>query len=456
VSGIVSESQEEGLQSSRNAVLHLALFVPWERFLDEPGDDIPRLWRSFEASLTDRVRSYVRNIALLRVSAEDARADSKLRGMDQDFEEVVDAQALDDPVEEEDGAGARSGGNAGSEDYYDAFLGVLSAVRESEIRDMPASSALRCLGEGAMAIDMEENDNMVAQRGRQFYAALQDIQDSPFRGMGLLSREEIDAVAKLQKKKDASVRAHIQGRESDESSAGADGLDGSPDGPRRPTQTGETETSKVRQDPVMRLEVGPYTSYIDIALGLTRKWTLNKLQSMAVLLPAAFLDARGTRLQDEDGRQHFQYVGGEGGTGKSRGIHAIKDMFRLKGGLHTLLLTGASGNAAALIGGVTLHSAANIGFEGRAAKTKNTSEEEKLRWKRMTMLIVDEISQVGGLTLAAVDDRLRQCRDDPLLQWHHVPVPLFQTALRLQTILDTSSSLSEHSQEITGCSCNRS
>ncbi|KAK4118967.1 hypothetical protein N657DRAFT_550072, partial [Parathielavia appendiculata] len=69
---------------------------------------------------------------------------------------------------------------------------------------------------------------------------------------------------------------------------------------------------------------------------------------------------RGTRLQEEGGRQHFQFVGGEGGTGKSRVIHAIKDMFRLKDGLHTLILTGASGNAAALIGGVTLHSAANI------------------------------------------------------------------------------------------------
>jgi hypothetical protein len=91
---------------------------------------------------------------------------------------------------------------------------------------------------------------------------------------------------------------------------------------------------------------------------------------MAVLLPAAFLDERGTRLQEEEGKQHFQYVGGEGGTGKSRVIHAIKDMFRLKGGLHTLLLTGASGNAAALIGGVTLHSAANIPFEGRAATTR--------------------------------------------------------------------------------------
>jgi hypothetical protein len=86
-------------------------------------------------------------------------------------------------------------------------------------------------------------------------------------------------------------------------------------------------------------------------------------------------------------------------------------MFRLKDGLHTLLLTGASGNAAALIGGVTLHSAANIGFEGRAGTTKKISEEEELRWKNMAMLIVDEISQVGGLTLAAVDSRLKLYRD---------------------------------------------
>jgi hypothetical protein len=46
-------------------------------------------------------------------------------------------------------------------------------------------------------------------------------------------------------------------------------------------------------------------------------------------------------------------------------------------------------------------------------ETRRTiSEEEKLLWKNMTMLIVDEISQVGGLTLAAVDSRLRQYRDD--------------------------------------------
>lgn len=212
VSGIVPESQEEGLQSHRNAVLHLALFVPWERFQDEPGDDIPRLWRSFEERLSGRVRSYVQNIALLRVSAEDTRADSKLRGVGQDSEELVDAHALDDQWEEEDGAGA-SGVDIGSQDYYDAFLGVLSAVRKSEIKDMPVSSALRCLGEEARAVGVEQNDNIAAQRGRQFYATLQDIQDSPFRGMGLLSREEVDAVSKLQKKKRCQRKGAYPGRD---------------------------------------------------------------------------------------------------------------------------------------------------------------------------------------------------------------------------------------------------
>ena len=45
----------------------------------------------------------------------------------------------------------------------------------------------------------------------------------------------------------------------------------------------------------------------------------------------------------------------------------------------TLLLTGTSGNVAALIGGVTLHSATNIGFEGKNEVARNISEEEKLR-----------------------------------------------------------------------------
>ncbi len=191
------------------------------------------------------------------------------------------------------------------------------------------------------------------------------------------------------------------------------------------TSHNTSEWAIAREQAEIRLEIGPYTSYVDVALIVTRQWTLNKLQSMALLLPAAFLDERGTRLQEEEGRQHLQYVGGEGGTGKSRVIHAIKDLFRLTMGVHTLLLTGASGNAAALIGGVTLHSASNIEFEDRIGAAKNISEEEKLRWKNKVVLIVDEISQVGGLTLASVDSRLRQYRDDMHRPFGGIPIVIF-------------------------------
>ncbi|KAG7000807.1 ATP-dependent DNA helicase PIF1 [Fusarium oxysporum f. sp. conglutinans] len=207
----------------KNAVLHFALFVPWEKFQGEPADDIPRLWRRFQEQLSDRVRSYVHNITLLRVSVEDARADRKIQGLDQDFEEIVDAHAFGDQREEEDGTRADEE-NTDSQEYYNAFLGVLTAVRRSEIKDMPVS---------------------------------------------------------------------------------------------------------------------------------------------------------------------------------------------------------ASGNAAALIGGVTLHSACNIGFEDKTEITRNISEEEKLRWKSKTMLIVDEISQVGGLTLASVDSRLRLYRDDAHRPFGGIPIVIF-------------------------------
>ena len=76
--------------------MHLALFVPWERFQGQPADDIPRVWQSFEERLNDRIRLYVRNIALLRVSAKDAWADRKLQGLDENFEDIVDAHAFGD------------------------------------------------------------------------------------------------------------------------------------------------------------------------------------------------------------------------------------------------------------------------------------------------------------------------------------------------------------------------
>lgn len=66
------------------------------RFQAEPADDIPGLWRSLEGQLGARIRSHVQNIALLRVSADDARADRKMQGLEQENEDVVDGFDFED------------------------------------------------------------------------------------------------------------------------------------------------------------------------------------------------------------------------------------------------------------------------------------------------------------------------------------------------------------------------
>jgi len=68
-----------------------------------------------------------------------------------------------------------------------------------------------------------------------------------------------------------------------------------------------------------------------------------------------------------------------------------------------------------------LHSASSIGFDGNET-ARNISEDEKLRLKNKTMLIVDEISQVGGLTLASVDSRLGLYRGDIHRPFGGIPI----------------------------------
>jgi hypothetical protein len=75
---------------------------------------------------------------------------------------------------------------------------------------------------------------------------------------------------------------------------------------------------------------------------------------------------------------------------------------------------------------------------------KNISEGEKLRWKNMTMLIIDEISQVGGLTLAAVDSRLKLYREDPHRPFGGIPmVMFFGDFFQFDPVLQTSLLLPE-------------
>jgi hypothetical protein len=79
---------------------------------------------------------------------------------------------------------------------------------------------------------------------------------------------------KLQKKEDSIVTADIQGREINEPPAHADEPRGIAGIPQQPAQEAPPTTG-VGLGAEMRMEFGPYTSYVDVALALTRQGTLN-------------------------------------------------------------------------------------------------------------------------------------------------------------------------------------
>jgi len=105
-----------------------------------------------EERLNDRIYSYVRNIVLLYIFIEDVWADCKLQDLDQDFEKIVDIYIFGDQGGED--SIRMDDENIDSKDYYNTFLGVLSAVRGSEVDDILISSALKCLKKEAWAVDI--------------------------------------------------------------------------------------------------------------------------------------------------------------------------------------------------------------------------------------------------------------------------------------------------------------
>nr|XP_036574312.1 DNA repair and recombination protein [Colletotrichum truncatum]XP_036582385.1 DNA repair and recombination protein [Colletotrichum truncatum]KAF6780724.1 DNA repair and recombination protein [Colletotrichum truncatum]KAF6791089.1 DNA repair and recombination protein [Colletotrichum truncatum] len=104
--------------------------------------------------------------------------------------------------------------------------------------------------------------------------------------------------------------------------------------------------------------------------------TLNRMQGIALSLICEALDER-TNGAD---RQHLQYVGGGGGTGKSWLIDTVKEVFAAKGASSRLVITATSGTAAAGIGVLDEQKRAEgdaylLGFLERLREGKQTRED---------------------------------------------------------------------------------
>ncbi|KDN61753.1 putative conserved hypothetical protein [Colletotrichum sublineola] len=154
--------------------------------------------------------------------------------------------------------------------------------------------------------------------------------------------------------------------------------------------------------------------------------TLNRMQRVALGLICEALDERANGTT----RQHLQYVGGGGGTGKSWLIDTVKEVFAAKAASGRLVITATSGTAAAGIGGTTIHSAVGLAFRDADGATVEPMlsvhlDKAKERWRRRDALIIDEASMLGLQTLYDIDQKLRMLRGFPEKSFGGMPVVVF-------------------------------
>jgi hypothetical protein len=108
--------------------------------------------------------------------------------------------------------------------------------------------------------------------------------------------------------------------------------------------------------------------------------------------------AKGQTLGDTQSR--CIYVGGPGGTGKSRIIRAIVTLFERIECSDKLVVTATTSIAAKIIGGSTIHSVCHLARSSHLEDDGNRGDRlRRLRldnsWSNCEFLIVDEISMLG-------------------------------------------------------------
>ncbi|KAL3953836.1 hypothetical protein ACCO45_011792 [Purpureocillium lilacinum] len=139
-----------------------------------------------------------------------------------------------------------------------------------------------------------------------------------------------------------------------------------------------------------------------------------------------------------------QFVGGEGGTGKSHVIAVLMGPFAARGTSNRLLMTATSGMAAARTSGITIRSAYGFTKDHGSSRTNaskdvgrlslpNQAEQRfvngqtRVDWQEKDVLVIDEVSILGARTLHAVIEQLCRLRGSQR-DLGSIPIVLFAAA----------------------------
>jgi hypothetical protein len=421
------------------------MFVPWEHFLPESSGDINDIWKRQKQSLPRRLAAITGNIELLKRSAEDAKRDARQwAAQSGEADPSVDATEIATAEGEE-------GDECPSRLYRPDDVG--SAIRLIDVlRGATGSSQITagsnevksiverlckfeqvamCSAEDLLAV-------VIPERGRRTISILggklaghyvpEQVKLKSIKSQqASASRERERTIQGIQEHAHSNLEAHSAAAYRVLGGFGEDDLSIAPANLDPEIRPSEPSTS---------LRFGHSTSFSETGKQVAESLTLNRRQSIAFQLLCRHLDR--VHRGESNVPQLCQFVGGEGGTGKSRVIEALVALFGVKGMAHRLLVTATSGTAAARINGITIHAACNVSVDSSSTAPKSGSTEKpvlssrslrvdghsRMDWQEKDVLVVDEISMLGARTLHAVNEQLctfRGCTQD----FGGIPIVLF-------------------------------
>ena len=382
--------------------------MPWDEFLFKHGEDPDQLWMHYKSNLSPSLQQVLTNIQSLEFSKEDADLDSRIRD-----------EPTAEEMEQDDVRGSGYGNtnfDIESLDDNHGGLALAASAIGSMIRGAKDINSLN-LQKPCSAADQTLHDlQHLITKPVEFLAERQmDSQDLPDNedfgfnvSAGHFTSKKIQQIIEHQKKADQRIARSLASRE----------LQGMDLGEHNSSDQGSSSGQNRYFGPDQRTELtlGRSTSYCESGKRSSELWTLNQRQALALHLPLQFLDQQRHGRATTAQKQLRLYIGGEGGTGKTQVLHALKDVFRMKGEEYAVEMTASSAIAASKIGGRTIHSAVGLQpdqyGQGGSNKGDGPSGEEIERWKHRLVLVIDEISMLGAATLADVDTRLQQLRSN--------------------------------------------
>src|SRR5882757_644740 len=108
------------------------------------------------------------------------------------------------------------------------------------------------------------------------------------------------------------------------------------------------------------------------------------------------------------------YLGGPGGTGKSRVIDALKIFFERRNQGRRFRLSSYTGVAAKNISGMTLHAALCLNQRTSKGSSDKTKRDLVSMWEGVDYLFIDEVSMIGCRVMLKLSQALNDAKENKL------------------------------------------